>query len=196
QFQEVDDGHGPAERQHRPADAAAAAAALLPVRQAQARNDRAHPRGGAGHPGLPVKSRRASILVIVLITLVLTAAALVAFLDRAANDLLMAARSAQADRLRPDAYSALEVVLGVLEDFRESDNGLRHPSEGWGDPLTWAGWTPADGYTVEVAIQDESGKMPLRTVTATEMLNLFQYWGMSPPDAQRMTDSLLSWMRQ
>jgi len=143
-----------------------------------------------------VKSRRASILVIVLITLVLTAAALVAFLDRAANDLLMAARSAQADRLRPDAYSALEVVLGVLEDFRESDNGLRHPSEGWGDPLTWAGWTPADGYTVEVAIQDESGKMPLRTVTATEMLNLFQYWGMSPPDAQRMTDSLLSWMRQ
>jgi general secretion pathway protein K len=143
-----------------------------------------------------VKSRRASILVIVLITLVLTAAALVAFLDRAANDLLVAARASQADRLRPDAYSALEVVLGVLEDFRESDNGLRHPSEGWGDPLAWAGWAPADGYTIEVALQDESGKMPLRSVTATEMLDLFQYWGMSPPDAQRMTDSIYSWMHQ
>ncbi|HVW21800.1 MAG TPA: hypothetical protein VHC86_11345 [Opitutaceae bacterium] len=140
--------------------------------------------------------RPASILVIVMITLVLTSAALVAFLDRAANDLLVDARAAEAERLRPDAYSALEVVLGVLDEFRSADNGLHHPSEGWADPLGWAGWTPPDGRTVEVSFQDESGKIPLRSATTTELLNLFQYWGMSQPDAQKMTDSIYSWMHQ
>jgi general secretion pathway protein K len=140
--------------------------------------------------------RSASILVIVMITLVLTAAALVAFLDRASNDLLVDARSAEAARLRPDAYSALEVVLGVLDEFRSADNGLHHPSESWADPLGWAGWAPTDGYTVDVAFQDESGKIPLNRVTTTELMNLFQYWGMSQVDAQKLTDSIYSWMHQ
>ena len=140
--------------------------------------------------------RPASILIIVMITLVLTSAALVAFLDRASNDLLVDARSAEAARLRPDAYSALEVVLGVLDEFRSADNGLHHPSESWADPLAWSGWTPTDGHTVDVAFQDESGKIPLQRVTTTELMNLFQYWGMSQVDAQKLTDSIYSWMHQ
>jgi len=136
----------------------------------------------------------ASIIILVMVTLLLTAAALVAFLDKASNDLLVEARSAEAARLRPDAYSGLEVTLAVLEDFRETDNGLHHPNEGWADPLGWAGWTPDDGYTVDVAFQDESGKMSLNHTGAAAMLLLFQAWQMETNDAQKLTDELQSWM--
>jgi hypothetical protein len=142
----------------------------------------------------PLGTERGSIIILVMVTLLLTAAALVAFLDKASNDLLVEARSAEAGRLRPDAYSALEVTLAVLEDFREADNGLHHPNEGWGDPLDWAGWTPADGYTVDVAFQDESGKMPLIHTNAATMLLLFEAWQMEPNDAQKLTDELQSWI--
>jgi hypothetical protein len=135
-----------------------------------------------------------SIIILVMVTLLLTAAALVAFLDKASNDLLVEARSAEAARLRPDAYSALEVTLAVLEDFRDADNGLHHPNEGWGDPLDWAGWTPPDGTTVDVAFQDESGKMSLPHTNEATMLLLFEAWQMDTTDAQKLTDELQSWM--
>jgi general secretion pathway protein K len=138
----------------------------------------------------------ASIIILVMVTLLFTAAALVAFLDKASNDLLVEARSAAAARLRPDAYSALEVTLAVLEDFQQADHGLHHPNEGWGDPLDWAGWAPADGRTVDVAFEDESGKLSLNHTSAATMLLLFQAWQLAPPDAQRLTDELQSWMHQ
>ena len=54
---------------------------------------------------------RASVLVIVMITILFTAFALVAFIEKAGNDLLVEHREAQARRLRMEAYSALEVTL-------------------------------------------------------------------------------------
>jgi hypothetical protein len=138
---------------------------------------------------------RGSILVIVMVTLVFTATALVAFMQRASTDLLVASRVAVANRLRVDAYSALETTLGVLEDFRQADSGLRSPNEGWGDPLAWAGWTPTDpGHTVEISFQDESGKIPLASAGQNELLNLFEFWGLSQTDAQHLVDVLLQWM--
>jgi general secretion pathway protein K len=146
------------------------------------------------------RNRRApeagSILIIVMITLLFAAAALTAFLEKASNDLLVEARSQVADRLRPDAYSALEVTLAVLEDFYQADKGLHAVSEGWGDPLGWAGWTPGDGRTVEVAFQDESGKMPLIHANPTTLMTLFESWGMTQGDSQHLIDTLLTWMQQ
>ena len=140
-----------------------------------------------------------SIIVLVMVTLLFTAAALVAFLDKAGMDLLVDARSAQAARMRPDAYSALEVTLAVLQDFRLSDgNQLRAPTEGWSDPLGWAGWTPSDpNHTVDVAFQDESGKIPLSHADQATLLTLFEspaYGSMASGDAQRLIDGILGWM--
>jgi general secretion pathway protein K len=131
-----------------------------------------------------------------MVTLLFTAAALVAFLDKAGDDLLVAAHVAEANRLRQQAYSALEVTLAVLEDFRQADNGLRTPGEGWGNPLDWADWTPEKGQTVEVSFQDESGKIPLIHADSTVLLSLFQAWQVAPDDAQKMTDGILGWMQQ
>lgn len=147
----------------------------------------------------PQRLRRGSVLVIVMVTVVFAVAALAAFLDKASNDLLVAAHVKTANRLREDAHSALETTLGVLADFMAADNNeLRSPAEGWGtDPLAWAGWTPADSnHTVEVAFEDESGRLPLMHVGKNEMLQMFEStgWGMQQDDAQHLVDVLEGWM--
>jgi Type II secretion system (T2SS), protein K len=138
----------------------------------------------------------ASVLVIVLVTLMFTAAALVAFMDKARNDLAVETRPYIADRLRREAYSAVEVTLATLVDFSMADSGLHSTSEGWSDPLAWAGWSPEPGHKVEVTFEDESGKIPLIHADAATLNNLFQYWKMTQNDAQHLTDVLLSWMQQ
>src|SRR3954467_14243784 len=99
----------------------------------------------------PRQAERGSVLVIVMITLIFTTFALVAFIEKASGDLLVEARAAESARLRAEAYSALETTLAVLDDFRTVGNGLHNPAEGWGNPLDFAAWTPHDGRTVEVA---------------------------------------------
>ena len=141
-------------------------------------------------------STRSSVLVIVLVTIVFTAAALVALIEQASTDLLVESRAAAARRLRREAYSALEVTLGTLQGFIQAGNGLHHPAEGWGDPLGFAGWTPREGCTAEVTLEDESAKLPLPKVDATTLTNLFESWQMAPPDAERLKDALLGWMRK
>lgn len=139
--------------------------------------------------------QRSSVLVLVLVMLAFTAAALTVFIEKASNDLLVEVRQYDARRLRQEAFSALEVTLAVLEDFRQADNGLHSVAEGWGDPLGWAGWTPSEGRTVDVSFRDESGKIPLSRADMTTLTNLFQYWQMSPADAGKLADALLGWMQ-
>ncbi len=138
---------------------------------------------------------RSSVIVLVLVTMVFTSAALALFVEKAGNDLLVEVRQADSRRLRQEAFSALEVTLAVLEDFRQADNGLHSPAEGWKDPLGWAGWTPSEGRTVEVAFQDESGKIPLTHIDLTTLTNLFEYWQLAPVDAEKLADSILGWMQ-
>jgi len=144
----------------------------------------------------PLSSRplRSSVLVLVLVTLVFTAAALTAFVEKAGNDLMVEVRRSDAKRLRQEAFSALEVTLAVLEDFREADNGLHSTAEGWGDPLTWAEWTPSQGRSVDVSFRDESGKVPLAHADLTTLTNMFEAWQMAPADAEKLADAIEGWM--
>jgi hypothetical protein len=139
---------------------------------------------------------RGSVLVIVLVTLMFTTIALLTFLEKASDDLLVEAREAAGQRLRQEAYSALEVTLGVLEDFRLVNGGLRSPAEGWGDPLDFARWEPSEGREVEVAFEDESGKLSLPHAELATLVSLFQGWGMLQVDAERLADAMLGWMKK
>ena len=140
--------------------------------------------------------RRSSVIVLVLVMMVFTATALTALVEKAGTDLMVEVREADSRRLRQEAFSALEVTLAVLEDFRQADNGLHSAAEGWGDPLGWAGWKPSQGRTVEVSTQDESGKIPLGRADMTTLTNLFEYWQMSPADSEKLADALLGWMQK
>lgn len=138
---------------------------------------------------------RGSVLLIVLITLVFATSALLLFIEKAGTDLLVPIREADAARLRTEAYSALETTLATLEDFRIVCEGLHSPAEGWGDPLGFAGYEPGDDRTVEVTLEDESAKLPLPAVKAEMLVALFKYWQLPQLDAERLADSLLTWIK-
>jgi hypothetical protein len=144
----------------------------------------------------PSLRRRGSVLLIVLVTLVFATSALLLFIEKAGTDLLVDIREADAARLRQEAYSALETTLAVLEDFRVVGDGLHGPAEGWGDPLGFAGYTPAEGRTVEVSMEDESAKLPLPSLKAEMLIALFKSWQVPQTDAERLTDSLLGWIKK
>jgi hypothetical protein len=141
------------------------------------------------------RKSNASVIVIVMITLLFTAFALVAFIEKASNDLLVEHREQQARRLRMEAYSALEVTLAVLEDFRLALNGLRSPAEGWNDPLAFAGYTPTEDRTIDISFEDESAKLPLPNANAEILSRLFQVWQLSKSDADSAADALMGWMK-
>ena len=142
------------------------------------------------------RARRGSVLIIVMVTLVFTAYALIAFMEKASNDLLVEQRDATARRLRREAYSALEVTLAVLEDFRVAGNGLRSPAEGWGDPLGFAGYEPSEGRRVEITFEDESGKVSLPRANANVLSALFKNWDVTEGDADELADALMGWMKK
>lgn len=137
--------------------------------------------------------RRGSVLIIVLVMIVFASVALVTFVERASNDLLVEIRAADAAALRLEAHSALETTIAVLEDFRAVGGALRSPAEGWGNPLEWAAYEPGEGRRVTVEFTDESGKLPLPRVQYQELVLLFQSWDVSQTDAERLADALLGW---
>jgi general secretion pathway protein K len=145
---------------------------------------------GGGNPG-----EAGSVILLVLMTLLLTAFALTKYLERTTIDLLADARDASAARLRVEAYSALETVLAVLQEFRTVDGALRSPTEGWGAPLEFAGYTPPEGLAVTVSLEDESGKLSLPHTDFTTLRDLFVLLGQKETDAERLADALLVWMR-
>jgi general secretion pathway protein K len=135
-----------------------------------------------------------SILVVVLVTLLFASVALTLFIEKASDDLLVESRVAAARRLRLEAYSALETTLAVLQDFQLVNGGLRSPAEGWGNPLEWAGYVPADGRAVTVEFVDESGKMSLPRITPNTLVELFKSWEIAQNDAEKLSDAVLQWM--
>ncbi|MEO6244498.1 MAG: hypothetical protein ABIQ12_03600 [Opitutaceae bacterium] len=139
--------------------------------------------------------RRGSVLIIVMITLLFATFALLAFMEKASVDLLVDQRDIVTRRLRTEAYSALEVTLGVLNEFREAGNGLRSTAEGWGDPLGFAGYAPTDGRVVAIAFEDESGKISLPHAPAQVLVALFKNWELSQSGAENLADALLGWMK-
>lgn len=164
---------------------------------------RARRAGGRGPAGQLEDDRllrhapaRGSVLLIVLVTLVFATSALLLFIEKASTDLLVPIREADANRLRVEAYSALETTLAVLEDFREVCEGLHGPAEGWGTPLEFAGYEPAEGRTVEVTLEDESAKLPLPGVKYEVLVALLKYWQVPQVDAERIADSLLGWIKK
>jgi hypothetical protein len=144
---------------------------------------------------LPVSlsSRRGSVLVIVLVTLLFAALLLTRLIETSGPDLIIAMRLADRDRLRADAYGALETTLAALQDFRVVDGGLYGPAQGWTDPLGYAGYVPRDGVAVDVAFADESAKLSLPRLNLDALNALLVQLGLTVPDAARVADALFVW---
>lgn len=135
--------------------------------------------------------------MVVLVTLLLASLMIVKFMESSAVELTLATRRADRERLREDAYGALETLLAVMAEIKEADDDqLNDPGQGWNDPYGYAGESPREGVTVAYAFQDESGKASLPRMSFEEMVELAQALGLGDTDAKRFADGLFAWIKE
>ncbi|MBL9217454.1 MAG: general secretion pathway protein GspK [Opitutaceae bacterium] len=137
---------------------------------------------------------RASVIVVVLVTVGFAALLLARMLQSSAPDVLIAMRAADRDRLQADAYAALETTLAVLQVYREADGGLFAPAQGWGDPLTQGDFVPRSGVEVGVTFADESGKLSLPGMSQETLSKILEQSGLDRSAAGRVADAMFAWM--
>ncbi len=151
--------------------------------------------GGTHRPAsLRAKRSRGSVIIVVLVTLLFASLLLTRLIETSSTDLLIAMRVADRDRLRADAHGAMETVLAALMDFRTVDGGLYAPTQGWEDPLGYAGYVPREGVTMAVAFEDESAKLALPRINFDTLNTLLVQLGLTVPDAARVADAMFVWM--
>ncbi|MEX0331349.1 MAG: hypothetical protein AB3N64_08010 [Puniceicoccaceae bacterium] len=138
--------------------------------------------------------KRGSIIVLVLVFIVLLTFIVVAFLEEATARIKYYGLFHNRDDLRTDAYSALEITLAVINQYREVEGALWGPTQGWGNPLEKSDFQPAHAAAVRISFEDESGKLPLQTLDYSTLLILFDVLDFDLPDAQSLADGLLDWM--
>jgi len=134
--------------------------------------------------------------VLVLVTVLLAAFLLAAFIRRSGTELLADSRASNMRGLRAEAYSALETTLAVLADQRAAEGSLRSPAEGWAEPLVETGYTPQPGREVEVSFEDESAKLSLPNASETEIQMMLEFAGAERNAAERLARTLRAWMHE
>jgi general secretion pathway protein K len=152
-----------------------------------------HPRAPFAFSGSP-RRQHGSIIVMVLVFVVLLTFIVVAFLEEATSRIKYYGLFHNRDDLRVDAYSALEISLAIINQYREVEGALWGPEQGWSNPLDTFGFTPANARTVRVSFEDESAKLPLATIEYDTLIALFDLLDFDLPDAQALADGLLDWM--
>jgi general secretion pathway protein K len=138
-------------------------------------------------------SRNGSIIVLVLVLVVLLTFIVVAFLEEATAKIKYYGLFHNRDDLRTDAYSAMEISLAVVNQYREIEGALWGPSQGWGNPLGEIDFQPAHASAVTVRFEDESAKLPLRSMDYDSLLVFFDILGFDLQEAQSLADGLLDW---
>lgn len=166
------------------------------LRAAISRREPARARPTRPEAGFPRGNRPGgSVVVVVLVTLLFASLLLTRLIETSSTDLLIAMRVADRDRLRTDAYGAMETTLAALMDFRTVDGGLYAPVQGWDDPLGYAGYVPREGVTMTVAFEDESAKLSLPRMNLDTLNTLLVQLGLPVTDAARVADAMFVWMR-
>ncbi|NDV62504.1 general secretion pathway protein GspK [Puniceicoccales bacterium CK1056] len=143
-----------------------------------------------GQKGAP---KNGSITVLVLVFVVLLTFIVVAFLEEATSKIKYYGLFHNRDDLRVDAYSALEISLAVINQYREIEGALWGPAQGWSNPLQQVGFTPAHASSVSVSFEDESAKLGLESLEYDDLIILFDVMGFDLPEAQALADGLIDW---
>lgn len=140
--------------------------------------------------------RRGSVVVVVLVLVALGSMLLLRLVEDNALELALAAREADRNRLRNEAWSEMELTLATMAEISRVDSGRLHvPAQGWGDPHAYAGIGVRAGLVVTYAFEEESAKLPLASMSLLELTNLLEALGLSLRDAQAVSDAILAWTK-
>ncbi len=145
--------------------------------------------------------RKGSILVFVLALIVLLSVLCLRLMEEGIREARHLDQFHRKDDLRIHAYSALDIAVGVLSEFKTFEGKLYSPAQGWGDPLAYAGISPTEeGVTWSVRLIDESAKIPISQVKEKDLVALFAVMQaeedslMDEDDGQPFYDSMMDWV--
>ena len=106
-----------------------------------------------------------SILVFILALIVLLSVLCMRLMEETVQELRHVSQFHKRDDLRVHAHSALNLAIGVLNEFSTIEKTLYSPSQGWGDPLSYSGLNPLDpSIKWSITLIDESGKASLNSM--------------------------------
>jgi|GEM_PF-314762 len=134
-----------------------------------------------------------SVVIFVLGVILLTSFLLTRLMDRAAVELAAESKASSKTAMRQEAYSALEASLAVLADYAAVDNGLHAAEQGWAQPLDLMNYQPSAGYSAEVTVEDETGKLSLPVADETVLRGYMDAIGCPPTSLDDLVDALLVW---
>ncbi len=150
------------------------------------------------HPpvsSFPRPARRGSVIIFVLGVILLTAFLLTRLMDRASVELAAESKANGRAAMRQEAFSGLEASLAVLADYAAVDNGLHAVEQGWAHPLNEMHYLPAPGFTVDVTVEDETGKLSLPAADAATLRRYLAAIGCPTTSLDRLVDALLEWTK-
>jgi hypothetical protein len=110
-------------------------------------------------------------------------------------ELAAESKAAQRAGLREEALSGLEASLAVLADESAARSGLHDPAEGWDHPLSLMSYAPTEGYTVQAAVEDETGKLSLPTADEEALGEFLDAIGCPATAQDRLVDALMVWTK-
>ena len=140
-------------------------------------------------------AQRGSVIIFVLGVIMLTAFLLTRLMDRAAVELAAESKASSRTVMRQEAFSALEASLAVLADYAAADNGLHATEQGWAKPLELMNYLPGAGLSVEVQVDDETGKLSLPTVDETVLRGYLDALGCPATSLDDLVDALQVWTK-
>ena len=147
-----------------------------------------------------VGKNKGSILVFILALIVLLSVLCMRLMKETVQELRHVSQFHRRDDLRMHAYSALDVAVGALNEFMMIERTLYAPSQGWGDPLSYAEISPLDSRVQwTISLIDESGKVPISAISEKDLVSLFSIMRaeedslVNEDDGQPFYDSLMDW---
>jgi len=153
----------------------------------------------------PINKRRGrkagSVLVFVLALVVLLSVLAMRLMEETIREMQHMSQFHRRDDLRIHAYSALEIAVGTLSEWKEVQRQLFASAQGWGNPIEYAEVEPPEGIQGEVRIEVENGKLPMEQLRKDPKLlaSLFESMvdeendSVGYDESLEFADALLDW---
>ncbi|TVP79203.1 MAG: hypothetical protein EA353_06795 [Puniceicoccaceae bacterium] len=140
--------------------------------------------------------KRGSVLIAVLGIILLLSFIVTRFIDEAVEDLEYRAIFNEPANVRSFTYSMLEVALATIHEVGLIDDGkLYAPEQGWADPIEYARIEIPNGWEVSISIRDESGKLPINTMSEASLNRMFEEsFDFDFGTARELSSVLLDWI--
>ena len=145
-------------------------------------------------PKRSMSRRRGSILVAVLGMLFIASIMITLIIERSIRDISFRGLQDNRPDLQREAYSAMMAGMAALQEIKLFDGKLYGPQQGWSTAINEADYRPSSGYDVNISIQDESGKLPLKEENANELRSLLRALDISDFEIDEMLDALFDWL--